>query len=205
VTRWRTRTGLTALVALGGLALGACGVPIGGTPTVIANRLVNPGALAPPPTTLPEGTSVYIYLIDASGTPTPFVRQVPPAQCTNLETLLQRLVAGPDSKEQGDGFFSAIPGGTEVLSVTPRSVPTKPLTGPITVDFNQSFGEVAGAEQVLAVEQIVYTVNQLDAGAPLLFEIEGQPTEVPVATGAQVARAVSSLDYPGVTPVSTSC
>jgi len=199
------RVGLLALGALGALALAGCGVPIGGSPTIIANSQVNPRALAPVPTTLPQGTPTYIYLVGASGTPTPVVRYVPPQLCDNFEELLTRLVQGPDSNEVVDGVYSAIPGGTEVLSVTPRTATGKPGSGPITVDLNDNFGEVAGAEQVLAVEQIVYTINQLEAGAQVLFQIEGQPIEVPVAIGAQVPRAVSAFDYPGANPVASSC
>ena len=124
-----------------------------------------------------------------SGTPTPVPVLVPPDQCTSYQALLTRLVQGPNQDQETDGFFSAIPGGTVVLAVTPRTVGDKPPSGPIVVDFNNSFGEVAGTEQVLAVEQIVHTIDVLDAGAEVLFEIDGQPIEVPLQNGAQVPRA----------------
>jgi spore germination protein GerM len=190
------RGALLSLVAMGAVALSACGVPIGGAPTVIANSQVNPSALGPPPTTPQQGTPTYIYLVAQSGTPTPVIRLVPPQLCTNYEELLSRLAAGPDPDEEDDGVYSAIPAGTEVLSVTPHNVGTKPTSGPITVDFSDSFGDVGGSEQVLAVEQIVHTIAVLNAQAQVLFEIEGQPIEVPVGTGAQVPRAVSTADYP---------
>jgi len=172
---------------------------------VIANSQVNPGALAPPPTTFPQGTQTFIYLVAESGTPTPVPFLVPPAQCTSYQALLTRLVQGPNAEQEGDGFTSAIPAGTEVLSVTPRNVGAKPPSGPIVIDLNGSFGEVAGAEQVLAVEQIVHTIDVLDAGAQVLFEIEGQPIEVPLLNGAQVPRAVSALDYPLPGQATTTC
>ena len=200
------RPGLVALAVLVPLALAACGVPVGGSPVVIANNQLNPGALAPPSTTQQQGTSTYIYLVAASGVPTPEIRLVPPQLCTNYEKLLTLLVQGPDPAEEDDGVTSAIPEGTQVLSVTPRNVGTKPTSGPVTVDFNDSFGEVAGAEQVLAVEQIVHTIDVLaPATQSVLFEIDGQPIEVPVFNGAQVPRAVSSQDYTSVAQVTTSC
>jgi hypothetical protein len=203
----RTHTLLTALVAVGAVALAGCGVAVGGSPTVIANSQVNPGALAPPPTTLPQGTPTYIYLVAESGTPTPVPFLVPPRQCTSYQALLTRLVQGPNQDQVGDGFTSAIPVGTEVLSVTPRVVGNKPASGPVVVDFNDSFGEVAGAEQVLALEQIVHTIDVLGGvDAQVLFEIEGQPIEVPILNGSQVPRAVSAADYsPLPNQATTTC
>ena len=204
---WKVRAALGALVAAGALALAGCGIPVGGAPTVIANRQLNPSALAPPPTTQPQGTATYIYLVAASGVPTPEVRLVPPELCTNYQELLTRLVQGPDPAEEADGIYSAIPSGTAVLSVTPHDVGTKPGSGPITVDFNDSFGQVAGNEQLLAIEQTVHTIDVL-AGvqATVIFEIEGQPIEVPVLpSGAQVSRPVSSTDYDPVAQVPENC
>jgi spore germination protein GerM len=196
---------VSSLVGLGALALGGCGVPVGGAPTVIANNQINPSALAPPPTTLPQGTTTFIYLVAESGTPTPVPVLVPPDQCTSYQALLTRLVQGPNQDQETDGFFSAIPGGTVVLAVTPRTVGDKPPSGPIVVDFNNSFADVAGTEQVLAVEQIVHTIDVLDAGAEVLFEIDGQPIEVPLQNGAQVPRPVSALDYPLPGQATTTC
>jgi spore germination protein GerM len=200
------RGALLSLVAMGAVALGACGVPLGGSPTVIANSQVNPSALAPPPTTVQQGTQTFIYLVAASGTPAAVPLLVPPEQCSNFEALLSRLVQGPDSEQSTGGFSTAIPEGTEVLSVTPRIATSKVGTGPVTVDFNDSFGEVAGADEVPAIEQIVHTINVLAPLAQVLFEIEGQPIQVPLGSGAQVPRPVTSVDYsPGIGQVTANC
>jgi spore germination protein GerM len=200
------RGALVSLVAMGAVALGACGVPIGGAPTVIANNQINPNALAPPPTTVQQGTQTFIYLVAASGTPAAVPLLVPPEQCSNFEALLSRLVQGPDSEQSTGGFSTAIPEGTEVLSVTPRIATSKVGTGPVTVDFNDSFGEVAGADEVPAIEQIVHTINVLAPLAQVLFEIEGQPIQVPLGSGAQVPRPVTSVDYsPGIGQVTANC
>ena len=200
------RGALVSLVAMGAVALGACGVPIGGAPTVIANNQINPNALAPPPTTVQQGTQTFIYLVAASGTPAAVPLLVNPEQCSNFEALLSRLVQGPDSEQSTGGFSTAIPQGTEVLSVTPRLATSKVGTGPVTVDFNDSFGEVAGADEVPAIEQIVHTINVLAPVAQVLFEIEGQPIQVPLGSGAQVPRPVTSNDYsPGIGQVTANC
>jgi spore germination protein GerM len=196
---------VAVLAGLAALALAGCGVPVGGSPVVLANRQVNPGALAPQTAPTRQGTQTWIYVLTASGTPTPVERYVPPDLCTSYAELLDRLVQGPDSQEEEDGFYSAIPGGTEVLSVAPRAVTAKPTTTPITVDFTSSFGDVTGEAQVLAVEQVVYTIDLLDPSAQVIFEIDGQPTEVPVSSGAQVPRAVSAADYPTVNPLPSPC
>jgi spore germination protein GerM len=202
------RGALVGLALLGAVALSACGVPIGGAPTVIANSQVNPNALAPPPTTVQQGTQTFIYLIAASGAPAAVPLLVAPQECSNFEALLSRLVQGPDSEQETGGFSTAIPEGTEVLSVTPHLATSKLGAGPITVDFNASFGEVAGAGQVLAIEQIVHTIDVLVpfGQVQVLFEIDGQPIEVPVGSGAQVPRPVTSSDYsPGIGQVTANC
>jgi len=63
----------------------------------------------------------------------------------------------------------------------------------VTVNFNDAFGQITGADAELAVYQVVATVvtaqdNKLDTG--VLFEIDGIPTSVPVSSGAQVSRPV---------------
>jgi hypothetical protein len=202
------RSALLALGVVGALALAGCGIPVGGAPTVIANNQLNPRALTPPPTTQAHGTQTYIYLVAASGVPTPEARTVPPALCTDYQALLTVLVQGPGQSEEEDGVYSAIPAGTQVLSVAPRTAGPKPGTGPVTIDFNESFGEVAGNEQELAIEQIVHTVDVLGGtGTALLFEIEGQPIEVPVISlsGADVARPVTAADYDPVAQVPEIC
>jgi hypothetical protein len=58
----------------------------------------------------------------------------------------------------------------------------------VTVNFNDAFGQITGADAELAVYQIVATVvlaqGKLDTG--VLFEIDGAPTSVPVSSGEQV-------------------
>ena len=62
----------------------------------------------------------------------------------------------------------------------------------VTVNFNDAFGEITGTNTELAVAQVVATVWPRRAAATtgVIFEIDGEPTSVPVASGAQVSGPV---------------
>jgi hypothetical protein len=62
----------------------------------------------------------------------------------------------------------------------------------VTVNFNDAFGQITGADAELAIYQVVATVvlAQGKLGTGVLFEIDGQPTSVPVSSGAEVSGPV---------------
>ena len=61
----------------------------------------------------------------------------------------------------------------------------------VTVNFNEAFGEITGADTELAVAQVVATVVAANKpGTSVLFEIDGEPISVPISTGAQVSGPV---------------
>ena len=72
----------------------------------------------------------------------------------------------------------------------------KPSADVVTVDFNTAFGLISGTQEVQAVAQVVFTVTkQVGRQIGVQFEIEGVPTDVPTATGAEVAGPVSYDKY----------
>lgn len=173
----------------------ACGVPTAFTPRPIAKNQVPFHLLAPeaPTTTTtttpsPSFVPVTIYLVNSTQQYlVPSQRLVaPPAP---LAAVLDALLVGPTTSETALGVQTA-------LSSTVRVLGASVTNGVATVNFNSAFGQITGPQQVLAVAQVVFTVTgQLTAETGVQFEISGSPTNVPIATGAQVPGPVHLLQY----------
>jgi hypothetical protein len=198
--RRRRLVAVSAVVALGGIGLAACGVPVSGTPAAIARHDVPFGLLAKSPptsttTTSPSDTgltTVQIYLVGPSGRLVAEARDVPSpvgglATDQGLVTVLQALIDGPTAAETTNGLQGEIPTQTKVLSGTG-------LDGPLaTVDLSTTFGQLAGQSQIEAIAQVVYTVTgNIPGVSEVTFEIAGQPASVPLPDGALVTTATQA-------------
>jgi spore germination protein GerM len=183
--------GALCTVLVGGLALAACGIPTQQQPSSISPSRVPLGLASPAgpgtATTQPNTKSevrVTIYLLNADNTLAPVYRyvQVP----APLNSIITALLAGPTQADENNGLYTTLPSDVAVLPAAP------PQGSVVTVNFNDAFGQITGADAELAVYQVVATVvlaqGKLDTG--VLFEIDGQPTSVPVSSGAQVSGPV---------------
>ena len=183
--------GVVACVLLvGGLALAACGIPTQQEPSSISPgrvplHLASPGGSGTT-TTQPNAKSevkVQIYLLNADNALVPLSRyvQVP----APLSSIITAMLGGPTQSDENQGLYTAIPGDVSVLSVPPAQGSV------VTINFNEAFGEITGADAELAVAQVVATVTDATkAGTGVLFEIDGDPISVPIASGAQVSGPV---------------
>ncbi len=188
---WRRAGAAIAAALVGGLALAACGVPIGDQPSPIAHGavpfdLLDPSATSgtpgSPTTTTPFPTqrlTLQIYLVGPASRLVAVDRVVPSP--SDLVSILQALIAGPNSTEAAAGLQGQIPSQTKVLSGT------QVLNGIATVDLSAAFGQLAGQAQILAIAQIVFTVTgDLSGVTGVAFEIAGQPASIPQPDGALV-------------------
>lgn len=192
--RW---AGWLLLVAAAFLA-GACGVPPDSSPHAIQRGAVPYGLLSPSiptttTTTVPTGLQVpvRIYLTEPSGRLIAVARDV--SYPAPLSVVVAALLAGPTGAEAANGFSSAIPAGTRLLNATDTA-------GVATVDLGGNFGQLAGAGQVLAVAQIVFTVTELAGIHAVAFTLDGQAIAVPAANGAQVDTPVTRSQYASLAP-----
>jgi hypothetical protein len=186
----RRRFALCAAVVTGLLAAG-CGIPTQGQPSVISPSRVPPGLVSPTlpstSTTQPRtSVTVTIYLLGPTGGLVPRARivQIP----APLKSILTALFAGPDQSEAKLFYGTAIPTDVSVISVrTQGSV--------VTVNLNTAFGEIPGTNTELAVAQVVATVvaAQSDSSTGVIFQIDGEQTSVPIASGALVSGPVYLL------------
>ena len=187
--------GAACAVLVGGIALAvclaACGIPTQAQPSTISPSRVPLGLASPggsgTTTTQPNAKSyvqVTIYLLNTDNTLAPVHRFVQVR--APLNSIITALLGGPTQADENDGVYTAIPSDVAVLPTTP------PQGSVVTVNFNDAFGQITGADAELAVYQVVATVvaaqGKLDTG--VLFEIDGAPTSVPVSSGAQVSGPV---------------
>ena len=100
--------------------------------------------------------------------------------------LLDRRAVSGRGDERGD---TAIPDNVAVISAVPQG-------NVVTVNLNSAFGQITGSNTELAVGQIVATVTAATGPSTgVLFEINGQHTDVPIANGSQVPGPVYALEF----------
>ena len=201
----RTRPSVFAGIVLLALAvLGtACGVPTGGGPTAIGKnnvpfQLLSPaspttgGSTVPPAVAVPEP----IFLVAVSTqTVAPVTRDitVPSTLNATLTEVLTALLEGPTAAESATGLQSYLtPGKTRVSA--------RVSGGIATVDFSTNPIQVVGANQTLAIAQVVYTATQQPGVTGVLFQIAGEPIEVPTASGDTVTGPVDRTSYQAQAP-----
>ena len=145
----------------------------------------------PPTTTTTQPISyvpVKVFFLDVSDHLVPAQRFVPPP--APLIAIIRSLLQGVTSGETADNISTAIPSNVSVLgvSMSPGNL--------VTVNLNSAFSEITGTNTELAVGQIVSTVtNEVGPETGVMFEIEGQRTEVPIANGSLVAGPVYLLEF----------
>lgn len=194
-----------ALAAVAALCASAgCGVPAGGGPHAIPRvqvpfHLETKFVPTTTTTTAPVATAaVDVYFVSQTQQYLVAAQRAVPAPAT-LHTVLDELLAGPTTAERTAGIRTAIGSGVQLLAVRPLAI--KPTTAVVTLDFNLAFGQISGTQQVLAVAQVVYTVTaDLGRQVGVEFQIEGNTTDVPTVTGAQVAGPVYWHQYATLTP-----
>jgi spore germination protein GerM len=186
-----------AAVAVGGLALAACGIPTDAAPkplpaSDVPLHLLTPTTASPGTTRPPTvGVAATIYLVGTDQHVTPATRIVsPPA---NLTQTLGALMEGPTAAESAAGLQSFLSGERSNVSASTTA-------GVATVDFTTNPAAVVGPDQVLAIAQVVFTATEQPGVTGVLFQIAGKPIEVPTSSGAQVAGPVTRADYATVAP-----
>ncbi len=102
-------------------------------------------------------------------------------------SLLELLLGGPTVSEEQGGLRSAIPPNTVVKGVEVGR-------GAIAVDLSASFANIGGADEILAVGQIVATLTA-DTMRTVTILLEGSPVAVPLPDGALTTEPVRFSDY----------
>lgn len=161
----------------------ACGVPAEDEAELLMIEMDQPPEIEEPqPQDL---AAVSVYLI-RDAVLVPVTRDLPVP--TTLEKTLQSLLSRVSQPEERANLRTSIPPGTRLLGV-------EVTNGVARVDLSSDFASVGGEEEILAVAQIVLTATSADGVNSVEFELEGVPTDVPVAGGALSVEPVGADQY----------
>lgn len=185
----RRAIALGAVVVLATVA--ACGVPTDGGTTLSGPDDVPFGLLEEQPPPPVQDTSaadlpVEIYLVDDSQERlVPVTRRVTDR---SLDGLVAALLDGPTAAEGDAGVTTAIPDEQLVLSVE--------LAGGVAaVDLAETFADLDGDKQRLALGQLVFTLTGSPGVGRVAITLAGRVVEIPRGDGALTSGSVSRDAY----------
>lgn len=174
---------LAAMAMLASMLLVACGVPVDEEAEELMIELGQPPQIEEPQPEDLAAVSVYLVRDDVL---VPVTRDLPLP--TTLEGTLESLLSGVSQPEERANLRTSIPPGTTLLGLEVSE-------GLASLDLSSDFASVGGEEEILAVAQIVLTVTSADGVSHVEFQLEGVPTDVPVAGGGLSVDPVSADQY----------
>lgn len=167
----------------------ACGIPIDAQPEPVDVE-VDDSPVSPGPTP-GDLAAVSMYLVSEE-TLVRVTRDLPDPR--SLESILGSLLEGVTEPEERSNLRSSIPTATRVLGIEREGNLAR-------IDLSSEFAAVGGGEEILAVAQIVLTATSVEGIDLVALQLEGVPTDAPVASGALSIEPVSAADYSSlVTP-----
>ena len=144
------------------------------------------GLLSPsPPAAQPPGTSAQQLVFVRESRLVPVTR---PAVDVTPQTALDDLLAGPTPQERAAGLSTALPAAA-------GSVPLRVVDGTASVDVGGAVLESGRSDQVLALAQVVVTLDALPDVTGVLFLQDEAPLPVPRADGAISSGPLTTQDY----------
>lgn len=188
------------LVVVLAVGAAACGVQADESPRALPANEV-PFDLLAPATTTPvdqsaSGVGSTVWFVDNAGLLSRARRTLPPP--VSVEDVLNSLLAGVTDPEADNGLRTNIPSDTRVIDVT------GPDSGLVTVDLSSDFLNVSRELQRLALAQVVFTATSLPNVDRVLFEFDGEPTEVPGAGDELTSRPLTRADFAQFDPTATT-
>jgi spore germination protein GerM len=170
------------------LALCACAISTDPTPRDVPSQELTP-AVGPAQPIRAEGTvRVYLESVDDAGTGGVRLRAVNRDVTESPDAVIAALLVGPSRQEVNDQLRSAIPVGVQVRSITTTGTT-------LIIDLSREFADLAGANLVTAVAQIVLTATELNNVDEVLLLVEGEDPQWPNAAGALRPGALTRFDY----------
>lgn len=187
---------IAGLLGMLALVASSCGVGSDATPQVIKRRNVPFGLLdRSPPTTSTGLASQYVTIYLDSNAHLVAVSRAVPAPAS-LSGALAALGGGPTNAEAAQGLESPI------STAVPLTLSRKGRHGPIvTVSVSGSFTSLAGADQAIAMAQLVFTVTAFPGVTGVDVRVHGHAAKVPTAKGTLAGGPLVRADYASLAPV----
>ncbi len=171
------------ILCLLGLVVVGCGIPAESSPEPLILEIDEPPEIREPSPEDQAAVSMYLVRDDRLIHVTRDLRSP-----SSIEEIVGSLLGGVTPPEERANLRTSIPRGTRLLSVAQEG-------STVRVNLSREFASVGGEEEILAVAQIVLTVTSLEETQHVAFELEGIPTDVPVANGALSVEPVSAREY----------
>ena len=199
--------GLVTVLAASLTVLGACGLPSSSTPVEVPPAEVPYGLLesapASPSPTVSPGVLISagtVYLADAQQQLVAVPVQIPSAPAAPmLQSLLDRLAAGPSERERARGLVTdLVPGSTIML----RNL----SAGTVDIEIETTNQDPSPSKLPIAVGQIVLTATSIVGVDRVVFVRDGTVLPVPGPDGSRTLDPLTSASYtsllaPGKAPV----
>lgn len=187
-----SRSGCAAAVALYAVLLGGCGVGPEQDARPLDSADAPAGVLAPPTgTAQPPGGRAELLVFVREQQLERVSRQ---AVEVTAQTALSDLLAGPLPQERERGLTSALP-TTDV-----GSLEVEVRDGLALVNIDPELLDSGRSDQVLALAQVVVTLDALPEVQGVQFLSRGEVLPVPRADGAVVRGPLTDLDYADLLP-----
>lgn len=176
-------------------ALHGCGIPVEDRARPLAGREVPsslPNRVAPPTSRLGDPSLALAELFFVRDSRLAPVRREAPAT-PSVEDTLAALMRGPTSMERSDGLRTALVGPVQLAGLEAPGVPV--------VDVAESFAQIEGEEEILALAQLVFTLTGVPEVDGVAFALSGRVVEVPTGDGTLKSGPLSRQDFAAVAPV----
>lgn len=112
-----------------------------------------------------------------------------PRDVKDRRDLIEVLLAGPNSDELEQNYFTAIPPDTRLNKITP--------IGPVLqLDFTDELTQLSGDALSNALAQIVYTVTDINGIDKVRIYINGEAKPWPTDVGTASSDGLSVYDFP---------
>lgn len=111
----------------------------------------------------------------------------------SLDGAIAALLRGPAADERAEGVRTALTRPVRLAGALAAGVPL--------IDVTDSFTDVEGEEQILALAQLVFTLTALPGVDGVSFALDGRPVEVPTGDGALKRGPIRREDFAAVAPV----
>lgn len=184
-----------SLGCLMAVVLFGCGIPVEDRARPVPADMIPPSVPAQPPAA-PSASgdggsaSVDVFFVRDSRL-VRVGRQ--PQSLSSLEGALAALLRGPAVAERAEGVRTAVTRPVRLAGAVAAGVPL--------IDVTDSFADVEGEEQILALAQLVFTLTALTGIDGVSFALDGRPVEVPTGDGALKRGPIRRDDFAAVAPL----
>jgi spore germination protein GerM len=136
---------------------------------------------------------IYLLAPDVPGEPAR-LQSVARDLDDDVDAVMDALLAGPNNTEFVDRYRTDLPTGMTVLRISRQS------RGVVQLNVNDAIATLRGDELILALAQIVYTLNDVNGVTGVKLTVDGSQAQWPAGNGELQSDALTVYDFPGLEP-----